>query len=241
MLTVIKVGDNILVMSAKTKSYINLIKYKLNVFMPLFIFFAVYMLSFSLIERMEAPDYFYTYGAVDKMIPFCEFFVIPYFAWFLMIPGVCIYLLFAKEKEYKRMSYMLVFGMGLFIIISIIMPTKLYLRPYVMPRDNIFCDMVSCLYHTDTSTNVFPSIHVYNTCVAMQAVRRSHTRLFKKPGLRLGIDVLSVLIILSTVFIKQHSLLDVAGGLILFVIADKLVSLYVYNRGLEPLTNKSKI
>ena len=119
MLTVIKVGDNILVMSAKTKSYINLIKYKLNVFMPLFIFFAVYMLSFSLIERMEAPDYFYTYGAVDKMIPFCEFFVIPYFAWFLMIPGVCIYLLFAKEKEYKRMSYMLVFGMGLFIIISI--------------------------------------------------------------------------------------------------------------------------
>ncbi len=241
MLTVIKVGDNILVMSAKTKSYINLIKYKLNVFMPLFIFFAVYMLSFSLIERMEAPDYFYTYGAVDKMIPFCEFFVIPYFAWFLMIPGVCIYLLFAKEKEYKRMSYMLVFGMGLFIIISIIMPTKLYLRPYVMPRDNIFCDMVSCLYHTDTSTNVFPSIHVYNTCVAMQAVRRSHTRLFKKPGLRLGIDVLSVLIILSTVFIKQHSLLDVAGGLILFVIADKLVSLYVYNRGLEALTNKSKI
>ena len=136
---------------------------------------------------------------------------------------------------------MLVFGMGIFIILSIIMPTKLYLRPYIMPRDNVFCDIVSYLYHMDTSTNVFPSIHVYNTCVTMQAVRRSHTRLFKKPGMRMGVDVLSVLIIMSTVFIKQHSLLDVAGGLILFVIADKIISLYVYNRGLEPLTNKGKI
>ena len=227
-------------MSTKARQYINLIKYKLNIFMPLFIFFAVYMLMFSLIERMDAPDYFYTYGPVDKMIPFCEFFVIPYFAWFIMVPGVCIYLLFVREKEYKRMSYMLVLGMSIFIIISIIMPTKLYLRPYVMPRDNIFCSMVSHLYHIDTSTNVFPSIHVFNTCVAMQAVRRSHARLFKKTGMRMGIDVLSVLIILSTVFIKQHSLLDVAGGLILFVIADKLVSVYAYNRGMEPVANKSK-
>lgn len=139
------------------------------------------------------------------------------------------------------MSYMLVFGMSIFIIISIIMPTKLYLRPYVMPRDNVFCDMVSYLYHIDTSTNVFPSIHVYNTCVAMQAVRRSHTRLFLKPGMRISIDIMSVLIILSTVFIKQHSMLDVAGGLILFVLADKLVTAYGYNRGLEPLADKSKM
>ena len=239
-MTRLRVDDNILDMSTKAKRYINLIKYKLNLFMPLFIFFAVYMFMFSFIEKMDAPDYFYTYGIPDKMIPFCEFFVVPYFAWFIMVPGVCIYLLFTKEKEYKRMSYMLVLGMSIFIIISIIMPTKLYLRPYVMPRDNIFCNLVSYLYHIDTSTNVFPSIHVYNTCVAMQAVRRSHTRLFKKPAMRMGIDILSILIILSTVFIKQHSLLDVVGGLILFVLADKLVSVYAYNRGLEPATNKSK-
>lgn len=228
-------------MGRKAKQYVNFIKYKLNKFMPLFVFFAVYMLMFSLIEKMDAPEYFFTYGSFDKMIPFCEFFVVPYFAWFIMVPGVCIYLLFAKEREYKRMSYMLVFGMSAFIIISILMPTKLYLRPYVLPRDNIFCDLVSYLYHIDTSTNVFPSIHVYNTCVTMQAVRRSHARMFKKPAMRMGIDILSVLIILSTVFIKQHSILDVIGGLILFVIVDKLVTAYAYNRGLEPAPNKNKV
>lgn len=234
-------GDNILVMDKKKRNYFNFIKYKINKFIPLFAFFAVYMLMFSLIERMDAPEYFYTYFAIDKMIPFCELFVIPYFAWFIMVPGVCIYLLFTKEREYKRMSYMLVFGMSAFIILSMIMPTKLYLRPYVMPRDNVFCDIVSYLYHIDTSTNVFPSIHVYNTCVTMQAVRRSHARLFKKPAMRMSVDILSVLIILSTVFIKQHSILDVVGGLLLFVLADRIVTVYAYNRGLEPIAGKSKM
>ena len=228
-------------MNKRIRQYINITKYKMNRFMPLLIFFTVYMLMFSLIERIDAPEYFYTYGNLDKMIPFCEYFVIPYFAWFIMVPIVCFYLLFTKEAEYRRMSYMLVFGMSVFIVISILMPTKLYLRPYVLPRDNIFCSMVSYLYHIDTSTNVFPSIHVYNTCVAMQAVRRSHTKLFLKPGFRLGIDITSVLILLSTVFIKQHSLIDVLGGLILFVIADKLVSAYAYRRGLEPAVDKSKM
>jgi membrane-associated phospholipid phosphatase len=65
--------------------------------------------------------------------------------------------------------------------------------------------------------------------------------MFRKPGMRMGIDILSVLIILSTVFIKQHSILDVAGGLILFIIADKLVTVYAYNRGLEPAPDKSKV
>ena len=233
-------GDIILFMDKRMMQYGNIIKYKINKFTPLFIFFTVYMLMFSLIEKIDAPEYFYTYGVIDKMIPFCEFFVIPYFAWFIMIPAVCIYLLFANEKEYRRMSYMLVFGMSAFIIISIIMPTKLYLRPYVMPRDNIFCEIVSFLYHIDTSTNVFPSIHVYNTCVAMQAVRRSHTKMFLKPGLRLAVDITSVLIILSTVFIKQHSILDVLGGLVLFVAADRLVTAYAYSRGARPAVDKSK-
>ena len=237
-MTRVAYGDNIHVMGRKTKQYINYIKYKINRFLPLFIFLLVYLLMFFLIENMDAPEYFYTYGTVDKMIPFCEFFVVPYFSWFLLVPCVCVYLLFTREREYKRMSYMLVFGMSTFIIISVIVPTKLCLRPCVMPRDNIFCGIVSYLYNIDTATNVFPSIHVYDTCVVMQAVRKSSARAFKKPWMRISVYVLSVLIILSTVFIKQHSILDVAGGILLFVIADGLVTLNEYNRGFEPVADK---
>ena len=69
---------------------------------------------------------------------------------------------------------------------------------------------------------------------------RSNTKLFKKPGMRIGIDVLSVLIILSTVFIKQHSLLDVVGALLLFVLADRLVSIYVGDTFTEPVFSKER-
>ncbi|MBR6486249.1 MAG: serine/threonine protein phosphatase [Lachnospiraceae bacterium] len=228
-------------MDPKTlKKYGGYLKYKFNRFLPLLIFFISYLLLFAVIEQVEAPEYHYTYMRLDRLIPFCEFFVIPYFAWFLMVPGVCIYLLFHKESEYKRMSYMLVFGMSVFIVFSLIVPTKLYLRPYFVPGDNMCSRLVSYLYSIDTSTNVFPSIHVYNTCVAMQAVMRSNTKLFKKPGMRIGIDVLSVLIILSTVFIKQHSLLDVVGALLLFVLADRLVSIYVGDTFTEPVFSKEQ-
>ncbi|MCR5507924.1 MAG: phosphatase PAP2 family protein [Lachnospiraceae bacterium] len=214
-------------MDPKTlRKYAIFWKYKLGKLLPLLMFMAAYLFLFSVIEKADPPSYLYTYMRIDRLIPFCEYFVIPYFAWFLMIPCVCIYLLVKKESEYKRISYMLVFGMSVFIVFSLIIPTKLYLRPSFVPDNNVFCRMVSYLYTIDTSTNVFPSIHVYNTCVAMQAVMRSNTRLFKKPLMRVAIDVLSVLIILSTVFIKQHSLLDVVGALILFVLADRLVTLY---------------
>ncbi len=228
-------------MDSKTlKKYGAFWKHKFNKFLPLFLFFIAYLLLFSLIEQAEAPEYHYTYMRIDRLIPFCEFFVIPYFAWFLMIPCVCFYLLMKKESEYRRMSYMLVFGMSVFIVFSLIVPTKLYLRPYFIPGDNICSRMVAYLYSIDTSTNVFPSIHVYNTCVAMQAVMRSNTRLFRKPVMRVGIDLLSILIILSTVFIKQHSLLDVVGALLLFVLADRLVNVYEGNVAAEPLFGKKR-
>ncbi|MCR4806254.1 MAG: serine/threonine protein phosphatase [Lachnospiraceae bacterium] len=208
--------------------------------MPLLIFLALYLLLFSFIESMDAPEYYLTYIDIDKMIPFCEIFVIPYFLWFIMLPAIGLYLLFKDEKEYKRMSYMLVFGMSAFIILSLFIPTKLYLRPYVLPRDNIFCDMVSFLYHIDTSTNVFPSIHVFNTLVAMQAVKRSSVGAFSGRCIRGIVYVNSILIILSTVFIKQHSLLDVFGGLIFFIIADKFVNVCAYSMKHEPAVERAR-
>ena len=41
-----------------------------------------------------------------------------------------------------------------------LIPNGQDLRPAVMPRDNIFCDLVAYTYSLDTNTNVFPSVHV---------------------------------------------------------------------------------
>ena len=81
-----------------------------------------------------------------------------------------------------------------------------------MPRDNIFTQMVAALYKTDTPTNLWPSIHVYNSLGAHFAIARSNC--FKnKPIIRISSFLLASSIILSTMLIKQHSVFDVLTGI----------------------------
>jgi PAP2 superfamily. len=81
-------------------------------------------------------------------------------------------------------------------------------------RSNIFIDMLSGIYKIDTATNVFPSIHVFNSIGAFIAINKSE-RLHKIKWLQWGTFILTVSICLSTVFLKQHSVMDVFGAIIL--------------------------
>lgn len=112
------------------------------------------------------------------------------------------------------------------LVISTIYPNGHYLRPTTFARDNVFVHMVKCLYATDTATNLFPSIHVYNSIAVNLAVWHSENFRDKKV-IRIGSTVLMVSIILSTMFLKQHSVFDVVTGIIMAVFMYMLV--YVQN------------
>ena len=71
----------------------------------------------------------------------------------------------------------------------------------------VFTDIVQIIYSTDTSTNVCPSIHVLNSLGVFISIIESEA-LRKKKVICVGSGVLSVLICLSTVFLKQHSVID---------------------------------
>ena len=71
--------------------------------------------------------------------------------------------------------------------------------------------MVAHLYKTDTPTNICPSIHVYNTVAVMLGLWRTDSSMHRK-AFRIPMNIIGVLIILSTMFIKQHSVLDVAAA-----------------------------
>ena len=109
---------------------------------------------------------------------------------------------------------MLFTGMTIFLIVSTIYPNGHYLRPTTFARDNIFVHIVKWLYASDTATNLFPSIHVYNSIAVNIAVWRSDA--FKhKHAMRCGSAILMVSIILSTMFLKQHSVSDVCCALVM--------------------------
>ena len=177
--------------------------------LPLILYGIVYLAWFSHLEKTVTRGYTIIHVALDDYIPFCEVFVIPYFLWFGYVSAVVMYFFFKDKEDYYKTCMFLFTGMTIFLLISTIFPNGQHLRPRVMPRDNIFTTMVAWLYRTDTPTNLWPSIHVYNSLGAHFAICRSK-RFANNRKVKAGSLVLCVSIILSTMFIKQHSVWDVA-------------------------------
>lgn len=188
----------------------------------LLLYFLIYLPWFGYLERTVTTHFHVIHVALDDYIPFCEYFIVPYLLWFAYVAWGFCYFYFKDKDEYFRLCTMLFTGMTIFLIISTIYPNGHYLRPVTFERDNIFVAMVQKLYSTDTPTNLFPSIHVYNSIGINMAVWHSENFRNKK-AVRYGSAILMVSIILSTMFLKQHSVFDVVTAIILAVFMYTLV------------------
>lgn len=181
---------------------------------PLFIYAIIYLSWFGYLEKTVKRPANLIHMNLDDKIPFCEVFIVPYLLWFVYISAVVLYFFFKDKQDYYRACTFLFTGMTVFLVVSTFWPNGHHLRPAVMPRDNIFSTMVAMLYKTDTPTNLWPSIHVYNSLGAHFAVFRNE-KLHRKPVVHIGSLVLCVSIILSTMFLKQHSVFDVLTAFIM--------------------------
>ncbi len=185
------------------------------------LYMLIYFPWFLLLENL-VTHYTPVHSILDDYIPFCEFFIVPYLLWFAYIVVVVLYFFFTDKKGYYYLCAHLFIGMTIFLIICTIWPNGQDLRPIYFEHDNIFVDMVRSIYNSDTNTNVFPSIHVYNSVVAHIAIAKSK-RLKKHKWVCVTSFILMASICLSTVFLKQHSCIDLFGGLILCALVYQLV------------------
>lgn len=177
------------------------------------VYFVIYMTAFGYLEQRKTSYYVIHFG-IDAYIPFCEYFIVPYLLWFAYVALAVIYFGIKDQDEGNKLVAFLIAGMTIFLIVSAVFPNGHHLRPKTFERDNIFVDMVKKLYIVDTSTNVVPSIHVYNSIAVMITVWR--TKLLKNHRvIKAGLMLLGVTIICSTVLLKQHSMLDVMVAFIL--------------------------
>ncbi len=181
-----------------------------------------YLVWFFYLEKKVTRHFTIIHTPLDDYIPFCEVFIIPYLLWFAYVAAAVIYLMLYDKQEYYRTCAFLFTGMTIFLIISTLWPNGHYLRPFVMPRDNVFTRMVEALYYTDTSANLWPSIHVYNSIGAHLAVLHC-SRLSRRRGIKITSFVLCVSIILSTMLLKQHSVFDVVTAFFMAAVMYHLV------------------
>ncbi|WP_313075685.1 phosphatase PAP2 family protein [Lacrimispora sp.] len=194
----------------------------------------IYLPWFLYLEKTVTSNYHIMYIALDDLIPFNEYFIIPYLLWFLYVAGAVAYFFFTDVKGYYKLCTMLFTGMTISLLVCTVFTNGTDFRPLIDPTKNVFAKIVSYLYSADTCTNVFPSIHVYNSICVHLAVLRSE-RLSKNHIVKISSLVLMVSICLATVFLKQHSAFDGFGSIAMAYI----MYYFVYAGSYEP--NRKKV
>ncbi len=200
----------------KLKNELIFIKNNWKRFILLF-YMPLYMSCFTWLETHNERGFFLVQSKVDSYIPFLEIFIIPYLLWFFYMFYGIFYMIFRKNgMDFYLMATFLSIGMTLFLIISYVYPNKIDIRPTYFTRNNIFIDLVKALYKSDTPTNVLPSIHVFNSVVINEALCRTE-RYNNKTHLKFLSKLFTLLVVLSTMFLKQHTVIDVAFALVLII------------------------
>lgn len=179
--------------------------------MWLLLFWPVYWLRYPIVEWFNSVDRCHLIHCVlDEHIPFLEGFIVPYGLWLWIMLGLNLYMCFYDVEAFKKYTKFLILTLSASTLIFFIYPSYQDLRPAVFPRDNIFTRWVGMIYAADTCTNVMPSEHVIGSFAFWAGCL--HCRTFRKKGRMVIITVLAVLTAISTVFLKQHSVLDVLGA-----------------------------
>ena len=157
---------------------------------------------------------------LDDVIPFNEWFVIPYVFWYLLVVISLGWFMFYDVKSFKALQTYIIITQICAMIVYILYPTRQDLRPEVFPRENILSNLVGFIYSFDTNTGVCPSLHVaYSIGIASVWVRQKEAYTWWKIFVVFAV----IMICLSTMFIKQHSAVDFFAALPVCLLAELVV------------------
>ena len=178
------------------------------------LYWVVYLIWFFWLDLTITDPKYIIHSRIDDRIPFNEWFIFPYCSWFLLLAGVTALLWWCDTQSYDKLCLTMFSGMTFCLILYMLLPNGLELRPTAedVERSNIAMSILQLIWKADASVNVCPSIHCQSS--ASMALAFTNSRLAKdRPALKVLAWVWAALICASTVFTKQHSIIDVVCGL----------------------------
>ena len=176
----------------------------------LLLYYPLYLLIYIFTEKYIVATHL-MHCFIDDIIPFCEYFIIPYVFWYIYVIGAIVFSMFYDVETFKKTMKFIIFTYTLASLIIILYPNYQDMRPVVFERDNIFTKIMGLIYATDTNTNVFPSVHVIGSFAALLGFW--NLKMFKSIGWKILFIFITISICASTMFLKQHSFLDFLGAL----------------------------
>ena len=141
---------------------------------------------------------------LDAYIPFAPYFV---FAYYLYYPWVLLPIPILRDRQ---VFYHTIFAFWLLqttaLVSYLALPSRM-VRP-VLTGDGIAMDMVRAMYKADPGFNLLPSLHVAHSTLIALVFWKYGRKYF--PVVAAGTLMISI----STVFIKQHYVIDIPAGLV---------------------------
>lgn len=146
---------------------------------------------------------------LDREIPFVKAFVLPYVSWYAFLLIAFVYLAFKNREVYYQT--LLQFNVGLLICYATYAVYQTHVPRPQIAGDDWLLQMVQWVYRADQPFNCFPSTHVLTSYLMMKAYLGAANipRLYTA-----AVTFMSLLIIASTQFMKQHVLLDIMGAVL---------------------------
>lgn len=203
-------------------------------YIPMFVFgwlvyFSLYFLTENLIPAEECYP---VHCFLDDIIPFCEYFVIPYVGWYLLIVVSLIYFALYNPDNFGNLTKFIIVTQVSAMIIYIIFPNRQNLRPTEFVRENIFTDIVQLLYTFDTNTNVCPSLHVaYSIGIASTWLKEKRASVYTKAL----VTIFCFLVCISVTFVKQHSVVDIFAAIPICILAEWITFKNTYISHTSPI------
>ncbi len=175
------------------------------------LYWPLFSLVFQLLEHRQGIEWIAVRSRFDGMIPFCEYFIIPYYFWFVYLVWMLVYTFFFDIPSFKKYMTFIIISYSLTCLIYVIIPTEQNLRIDLSERSNVFEDLVWQLQTSiDNNKNVCPSLHVTGSFAVLFTAWNSER--YRSVFWRAVFIAITVLISVSTVFLKQHSIIDIAAA-----------------------------
>ena len=157
---------------------------------------------------------------LDDVIPFNEYFFIPYTFWFLLVAGSLLWFFLYDIPNFKNLSKFIIVTQVVAMAVYIIYPSRQDLRPDVFPRDNFLTHVAAFIYAFDTPTGVCPSLHVaYSVGIASTWAKKKDAPVAWRAFVILAAAVISI----ATAFVKQHSVVDILCAIPVCILAEWIV------------------
>lgn len=152
-------------------------------------------------------EHYTIYTQLDSIIPFCPAFISVYILAYLQ--WILGYGLIARENRYvfKWIVVGELIAKAMAFVCFVIFPTTIE-RPEIVSTD-LWSNLTALVYSSDAPDNLFPSVHCLESWVCFRGAMY-----LIKPGkwYKYVCLVFTLMVFASTVFVKQHVVLDMVGA-----------------------------